>query len=165
MQGTVGYSTTLSNATKLPTLNGADLEIIIDSAGGVFVNSARVINADILIENGVLHVIDEVLNPANADAEPSDNTADEAVSLPPNVPFTSGIQPETSVYSELTQTTSLVAAGLVTAMPNATASGDAGSGTTTGGPVEQTANAGMGKEMPALAAVAVGAVAFAMHMQ
>jgi hypothetical protein len=81
------------------------------------------------------------------------------------VPFTSGIEPETSVYSELTQTTSFVAAGLVTATPNATTSAGAGSGTTTSAPVvEQTANAGVRRELPVLAAVAVGAVAFAVQM-
>lgn len=154
----------LRNNTKLPTLaNGKELEITISSDGAVFVNSARVINADVLIENGVLHVIDEVLSPATPDAEPSDNTADATTSLPPNVPFTSGIQPETSIYSELTQTTSLVAAGLVTASPNATASGGAGSQTSSGAPVEQTANGAL-REMPALAAVALGAVVFAVHM-
>lgn len=165
VQGTVGYSTTLANNTKLPTLNGEELDITISADGAVFVNAARVINADILLENGVLHVIDEVLNPATPDAEPADNTADDAVSLPPVVPFTSGIQPETSIYSELTQTTSFVAAGLVTAAPNATASNaGAGSGTTSAPVVEQTANAGARMEMPVLAAVAVGAVAFAVQM-
>ena len=164
VQGTVGYSTTLANNTKLPTLNGEELDITISADGAVFVNSARVINADVLLENGVLHVIDEVLNPATPDAESSDNSADDAVSLPPTVPFTSGIQPETSIYSELTQTTSFVAAGLVTAAPNATASTGSGSGTTSGAVVEQTANAGVRREMPVLAAVAVGAVAFAVHM-
>jgi len=164
VQGTVGYSTTLANNTKLPTLNGEELDITISADGAVFVNSARVINADVLLENGVLHVIDEVLNPATPDAESSDNSADDAVSLPPTVPFTSGIQPEMSIYSELTQTTSFVAAGLVTAAPNATASTGSGSGTTSGAVVEQTANAGVRREMPVLAAVAVGAVAFAVHM-
>lgn len=165
VQGTVGYSTTLANNTRLPTLNGEELDITISADGAVFVNAARVINADILLENGVLHVIDEVLNPATPDAAPSDNTADDAVSLPPVVPFTSGIQPETSIYSELTQTTSFVAAGLVTAAPNATASNaGAGSGTTSAPVVEQTANAGVRREMPVLAAVAVGAVAFAVQM-
>ena len=114
----------------------------------------------------MLHVIDEVLNPATPDAEPSDNSADDAVSLPPTVPFTSGIQPETSIYSELTQTTSFVAAGLVTAKPTATtaSTGGAANGTTSAPVVEQTANAGVRREMPVLAAVAVGAVAFVVHM-
>ncbi|GAB7324943.1 hypothetical protein MBLNU13_g08753t1 [Cladosporium sp. NU13] len=165
IQGTVGYSTTLSNNTKLPTLNGEELDITISADGAVFVNAARVINADVLLENGVLHVIDEVLNPATPDADPADNTADDAVSLPPVVPFTSGIQPETSIFSALSKTTSLVAAGLVTATPNATASSaGAGSGTTSAPVVEQTANAGARMEMPVLAAVAVGAVAFAVQM-
>lgn len=165
IQGTVGYSTTLANNTKISTLNGEELDITISADGAVFVNAARVINADVLLENGVLHVIDEVLNPANPDAEPADNTADDAVSLPPVVPFTSGIQPETSIFSALTQTTSLVAANLVTATPSATASNaGAGSGTTSAPVVEQTANAGARMEMPVLAAVAVGAVAFAVQM-
>ena len=101
VQGAVGYSTTLSNDLKLPTLAGEELTITIDEEGGVFVNNARVINSDILIANGVLHVIDTVLNPAEADAEPS--TGEEpSATLASIVPFTSGIEAETSVYSELT---------------------------------------------------------------
>jgi hypothetical protein len=116
----------------------------------------------------VLHVIDEVLNPSTPDAKPADNNFNDAVSLPPTVPFTEGVQPETSVYSELTQTTSFVAGGLVTGVPESKSgkgSGSEASATETGGPVEQTANAGVGMEVNALAAVAVGAVAFAMGMQ
>ena len=66
----------------------------------------------------------------------------------------------------MTQTTSFVAAGLVTAVPNATATTGAGAGsnTTSAGVVEQTANAGVRREMPVLAAVVVGAVAFAVGM-
>ena len=164
VQGAVGYSTTLSNDLKLPTLAGEELTITIDEEGGVFVNNARVINSDILIANGVLHVIDTVLNPAEADAEPSAGEEPSAT-LASIVPFTSGIEAETSVYSELTQTTSFVAAGLVTATPNATASSaGAGSGTTSAPVVEQTANAGVRRELPVLAAVAVGAAAFAVQM-
>ncbi|KAK3110536.1 hypothetical protein LTR53_015067 [Teratosphaeriaceae sp. CCFEE 6253] len=101
VQGTVGYSTLLSN-TSLPTQRGEDVKITVTEDGAVFVNSARVI-----------HVIDEVLNPAKPNASPveNDSTSTMATSLATFVPFTSGIQPETSVYSELTQTTSFVAAG------------------------------------------------------
>jgi hypothetical protein len=167
VQGAVGYSTTLSNNTKLPTLAGEqELTITIDTEGAVFVNNARVINSDILIANGVLHVIDTVLNPAEADAQPS--TGDEpSATLGSVVPFTSGIEPETSVYIELTQTTSFVAADLVTATPSSSSTG-AGNGsaasTTSDGPVQQTGNAGVRNELPALAAAVVGAVAFAIHM-
>jgi transforming growth factor-beta-induced protein len=43
------------------TLNGAAVEISLD--GGVFVNDAEVIYADIMARNGVVHVIDQVLFP------------------------------------------------------------------------------------------------------
>jgi len=108
----------------------------------------------------VLHVIDEVLSPANASAQP-------ATSLATVVPFTSGIQPETSVYSELTQTTSYVAAGLVTATPSVTksATGNSSATTTTASaPARQTVNAGGRNELPVLAVAAVGAVAFAVGL-
>ena len=164
VQGAVGYSTTLSNDLKLPTLAGEELTITIDEEGGVFVNNARVINSDILIANGVLHVIDTVLNPAEADAEPS--TGEEpSATLASIVPFTSGIEAETSVYSELTQTTSFVAADLVTAVPSSSTAAGNGSAasTTSDGPVQQTGNAGVRRELPALAVAVVG-LAFAAGM-
>jgi hypothetical protein len=167
--GAVGYSTTLSNDMKLPTLAGEELTITIDEEGAVFVNDARVINSDVLIANGVLHVIDSVLNPAEADAEPGTEDAEPSVTLGSVVPFTSGIEPETSVYSELTQTTSFVAAGLVTGTPSSTSKAGAGgngsgASTTSDGPVQQTGNAGVGRELPVLAVAVVGAVAFAVNM-
>jgi hypothetical protein len=159
---------TLSNDQKLPTLAGEDLTITIDDEGAVFVNNARVINSDILIANGVLHVIDTVLNPAEADAAPPSTEEEASATLGSVVPFTSGIEAETSVYSELTQTTSFVAAGLVTATPSSSSTGAAGNGsaasTTSDGPVQQTGNAGVRRELPALAAAVVGAVAFAVNM-
>ena len=164
VQGTVGYSTALSN-TSLPTLNGKEVEITITDDGAVFVNSARVINADVLIANGVLHVIDEVLNPAKPDVQPNENIpVNPATSVGTVVPFTSGVQPETEIFYELTQTTSFVAAGLVTATPSmANAPGDAS--VTTSGVVMQTGNAGVRNvELPALAAAVMGAVAFAINM-
>jgi hypothetical protein len=168
VQGAVGYSTTLSNDLKLPTLAGQELTITIDAEGAVFVNNARVINSDILIANGVLHVIDTVLNPAEANAVPNTepSTDDSSATLASAVPFTSGIEPETSVYSELTQTTSFVAADLVTATPSSSTVAGNGSAasTTSGGPVQQTGNAGVRSELPALVGVFVGAVVFAVNM-
>ncbi|KAK4888869.1 hypothetical protein LTR27_012268 [Elasticomyces elasticus] len=165
VQGTVGYSTLLSN-NSLPTLNNEEIKITIDDDGAVFVNSARVINADILVANGVIHVIDEVLNPANPYATPSGNvTTTATTSLATFVPFTSGIEPETSVYFELTQTTSFVAAGLVSGTPSVTNGSGNSSVTTTGGPVIQTTNAGGRNGLPALAAaVAIGAVGFVIDL-
>ncbi|KAK5168882.1 uncharacterized protein LTR77_006191 [Saxophila tyrrhenica] len=167
VQGTVGYSTVLSNTT-LPTLAGKGLEITITDDGAVFVNNARVINADVLIANGVLHVINEVLSPQEEGYSPASQTV--SVSPAPVVPFTSGITPETSVYSELTQTTSFVAAGLVTAAPNATMATVSSGSATPSSPLAASSGvvpatgAGMRNELPAVVAALVGALAFAVNM-
>lgn len=54
--GTVGYSSILTNTT-LVTLAGSSLTITVTS-GGVLVNSAHVVIANVLVQNGVVHVID-----------------------------------------------------------------------------------------------------------
>ena len=115
-----------------------------------------------------MHVIDDGPQPGGP------QTLSLATTLARTPSATSGLhraisflafEAETSVYSELTQTTSFVAAGLVTAKPTATTStGVASNGTTSAPVVEQTANAGGRMELPVLAAVAVGAVAFAVQM-
>ncbi|EDU46006.1 beta-ig-h3 fasciclin [Pyrenophora tritici-repentis] len=97
--GTVGYSAGLTNGTKLKTVNGAELTITIDD-DDVFVNDARVIMTDVLIGNGVVHVIDEVLNPNNAtiaspDADEGDPAFEGATPVS-DAPFTSG-QPTPTV--------------------------------------------------------------------
>ena len=56
VNGTVGYSTTLQNGEMIPTLNGATVKITL-SNGGVMVNQATVTIADVLVANGVVHVI------------------------------------------------------------------------------------------------------------
>jgi uncharacterized surface protein with fasciclin (FAS1) repeats len=55
--GAVVYSSTLKDNQKVETVNGERLTIRIDD-DGVFVNGARVIMADVLTNNGVVHVID-----------------------------------------------------------------------------------------------------------
>lgn len=56
VQGTVGYSSLLTNTT-LPTVNGGSITITVVN-GSVFVNSAKVTLPDVLVSNGVVHVID-----------------------------------------------------------------------------------------------------------
>ena len=41
--------------------------ITIDTMGGVKVNDAKVVKTDIAASNGVIHVIDKVLVPADVD--------------------------------------------------------------------------------------------------
>ena len=112
--GTVGYSSTLSNTT-LETLNGESVTITV-SNGTVYVNSAMVITADVLVANGVVHVIDNVLNPQNATAtaDPSAETQAPAFSGASSVsdtPFTSGVAtPTTAAGAEPTETSASGAA-------------------------------------------------------
>lgn len=54
-------STDLSDGMMAATVNGA--EITIGTTGGVTVNGANVVTADIEASNGVIHVIDAVILP------------------------------------------------------------------------------------------------------
>jgi uncharacterized surface protein with fasciclin (FAS1) repeats len=99
INGTVAYSTTLTNMT-IPTLQGGNVTIeVVD--GAVFVNSARVIIPDVLVANGVVHVIDAVLNPNNTTQAPNPTQtiappAFSGASSISNVPFTSGVPTPTA---------------------------------------------------------------------
>jgi uncharacterized surface protein with fasciclin (FAS1) repeats len=91
----VYYSHAATNTT-VRTLNGANITVTVTNET-VFINSARVIVPNIPIANGVAHVIDEVLNPANATATPSP-TATSGTSSVSGTPSTSGIPaPSSSV--------------------------------------------------------------------
>ena len=52
---------------KVPTVEGSDLTIRVQSDGDVKVNRADVEAVDVVASNGVIHVIDEVLVPPNVD--------------------------------------------------------------------------------------------------
>ncbi len=69
------YSTMLSNK-YVPTVNGAALKIDV-SSGGVMINEAAVVKADIKAMNGVIHIIDRVLLP------PSKNLVELALASAP----------------------------------------------------------------------------------
>ncbi|KAI4157481.1 MAG: hypothetical protein L6R39_000666 [Caloplaca ligustica] len=69
VNGTVAYSSTLMDGASVPALSGGDLKITIVD-GDVFVNSAKVLIPDVLVANGVVHVIDNVLNPNNTAVAP-----------------------------------------------------------------------------------------------
>jgi uncharacterized surface protein with fasciclin (FAS1) repeats len=57
VQGVVGYSSALTNMS-LPTVNGANLTLTV-ADGGVWVNGAKVVVPDVLVANGVVHIIDK----------------------------------------------------------------------------------------------------------
>jgi uncharacterized surface protein with fasciclin (FAS1) repeats len=99
VQGVVGYSTGLMNMS-LPTVGGTNVTITVED-GAVFVNSARVIVPNVLVANGVVHVIDNVLNPMNATAtaNPTESTGAPAfsgASSASSLPFTSGVPTPTA---------------------------------------------------------------------
>lgn len=116
INGTVAYSSTLSNGS-VPTLGGGNLTITI-ADDEVFVNRARVVNADILLQNGVLHVIDSVLNPNDTTAANSSSEAGGAFagasSSGSDTPYTSNIPTPTSSNPALATTESAVASGYPT---------------------------------------------------
>jgi uncharacterized surface protein with fasciclin (FAS1) repeats len=89
--GSVALSTDLTNGA-VPTLLGQD--VTIDITNGVKVNDANVTTADVLADNGVVHVIDAVLLPS---ANLNENL-DEVLALYPN-PATEFLKIEGSSYS------------------------------------------------------------------
>lgn len=100
--GTVGYSSLLENGTSLKTSSGGNVTITLGEDGSVFVNSAKVVVPNVLVANGVVHVIDNVLNP-NATSGPSASAtagtpAYSTGAADNNIPFTSGQpQPTTTI--------------------------------------------------------------------
>ncbi|KAL8701345.1 MAG: hypothetical protein Q9224_000546 [Gallowayella concinna] len=91
---TVKYSASLPNGTVLRTRGGQNLTITFAS-NSLFVNQARMLQQDLLISNGVMHVIDNFLDPdaTSVTANPEIRTAPpllKGTSLSENlVPFTS----------------------------------------------------------------------------
>ncbi|KAI9837700.1 MAG: hypothetical protein M1819_006633 [Sarea resinae] len=58
VNGTIGYSAALPNGTILKSLQGGNLTVRFGS-NSLYVNSAKIIQQDILLANGVMHVIDK----------------------------------------------------------------------------------------------------------
>ncbi len=62
-------STDLSDGQMITTILAQDIEVTIDGSGSVFINDAQVTIADIVTDNGVVHVIDAVLLPVISSAD------------------------------------------------------------------------------------------------
>ncbi|EXM14247.1 FAS1 domain [Fusarium oxysporum f. sp. vasinfectum] len=116
--GSVGYSSTLENGT-LDTSGGEELNIFVQN-GSAWANEAKVIVPDVLIANGVLHVIDGVLNPdkPSATANPTASSQEAAfsgASSVSDIPFTSGVPEATEQATGLSPSTSTEGAAQATA--------------------------------------------------
>ncbi|CAI0647016.1 unnamed protein product [Colletotrichum noveboracense] len=81
--GRVLASSDLKNGTNLTTLASQSLRTI-RSGNNLFLNSAQIIQPDILIANGIMHIIDNVLNP-----DVPSNPSPDAASQPPVFPESS----------------------------------------------------------------------------
>lgn len=58
LNDTLAYSTDLKNDTQYTAVNGRNLTVRIDN-GSMFVDSARVVTPNLLVANGVVHIIDK----------------------------------------------------------------------------------------------------------
>ena len=106
------FTSSLSNGTVFQTLQSQNIAIQ-QASNSLFVNSARLLQTDLLIANGVIHVIDNVLNPNNTAAEP-----DPAVnSQPPAIAGSSlpgGETPFTDVVADLIKPSLVMSSSLAT---------------------------------------------------
>ena len=100
----VAYSTKLLNGTVLPTLQGGNLTITF-ADNSLFVNQARIIQGDLLISNGVMHIIDSVLNYNASGVKPNPQLPTAPAIIPgtplPNnqVPFTTDLPSTVSSFA------------------------------------------------------------------
>ncbi|ORY70929.1 FAS1 domain-containing protein [Pseudomassariella vexata] len=76
VEGQVLYSTLINGNNSLRATNGDELKVTVND-GNVYVNAAKVTLPDVLVSNGVAHVINQVLNPSNNTVTP-DPTATTA---------------------------------------------------------------------------------------
>lgn len=113
LNDTLAYSTDLKNDIQYTAVNGRNLTIRIDN-GSIFVDSARVVTPNLLVANGVVHIIDKyvqnsprilmchwlksssVLNPNNTSATPNATATSQipafsGASSARAIPFTSGV--------------------------------------------------------------------------
>jgi hypothetical protein len=65
------YSPMLTNGSTFRTGAGVDVTITTGVDGTIWVNDAKVIRRDLLVSNGVVHVVDKVRDPSLQDHHPS----------------------------------------------------------------------------------------------
>ncbi|KAM0267470.1 hypothetical protein ACHAQH_010104 [Verticillium albo-atrum] len=93
--GTVAYSSTLSEGS-VETLSGETVDISIRD-GNVYVNDAQVVLADVLISNGVVHVIDSVLTPSETPTGSGETSSAVPSTSPTAVPEAAAPRAEAAI--------------------------------------------------------------------
>ncbi|EEP79688.1 predicted protein [Uncinocarpus reesii 1704] len=125
------YSVDMTNQS-LSTEAGEDLHLSVIN-GSAFVNSAKIVSTDLLVNNGVAHVISDVLNPDNTTAKPEPKANEQPVafggaSSVTTDPLTSGISSPTSTIS--LEPATPIGAITTTTSPTTTSSSTTSSSTT-----------------------------------
>jgi uncharacterized surface protein with fasciclin (FAS1) repeats len=62
VEGFVAYSPLLVDGAFFQSINGDDITVLV-SNGTKYVNGARIVQEDIVIQNGVVHIVDQVSLP------------------------------------------------------------------------------------------------------
>ena len=140
----VAYSTKLLNGTVLPSLQGGNLTITF-SSNSLFVNQARIVQGDLLLANGVMHIVDSVLDYNASGVQPNPQLATAAAiipgsALPDNqVPFTSNLPSSVTSFVGATVSTEAGSAATTTYDSAAATSTDSGQATLTSTPKKKGA--------------------------
>lgn len=135
------YSTLLTNSTSLKTLQGNDLTVSF-SSNSLFANSARILTTDLLISGGVVHVIDNVLNPDSIAASPNPSLATQSPVLETAAGTNTNNISDTPFTSYVPDVTALAAGGATSTADGGSYVGASRSRTSGPGRPTQTAVAG-----------------------
>ncbi|KAI9793178.1 MAG: hypothetical protein M1833_000818 [Piccolia ochrophora] len=162
VNGSVRYSSSLTNGSVLPTLNGANLTVRA-AGNAIYINSARIVTQDLLLANGVLHIIDNVLNPNATLVLPNPTVPTQPAIIPGSavtfIPFSADL-PTSTADDGIGPTDSALASATDDASAEATSTdySDA-SETSTGAAAEALlGRAKMGGVVKAVTAVVLGVV-------
>lgn len=71
VNGSLLYSTNLTNGSSFTTTMGANLTAWLGGDGSLYINDAKVTQTDLLYANGVVQVIDKLLDPNDTNAHPN----------------------------------------------------------------------------------------------
>lgn len=84
-------STRIASMPSLPTVQGSPLAVTVQPQGGIRVDGANVVQADIPASNGVIHIIDTVMVPSTGTLVPTvTGTGARTPIIPATTPTQSG---------------------------------------------------------------------------
>jgi len=148
--GGVLPSTSLHNGTNLTSASDGAVVHVTTAGNNMYVDSATVVQPDILMANGVVHIIDNVLNPAAASVRPNPSVGTQAPVFAATGATDTGVSAPTPFASALPCTTNcpVPSSAAASGAPGAAANGTAtGHSSTTGG-VRSTSSKGWGAAAP-----------------